>query len=85
MRTASFDVDAQKCFTALCPLELPIPEGELIVDELNAQAAITNYRIGSKDAHPENALWIADEKNPQLTPIAGKHIDVRWNKHAIPG
>ncbi len=85
MRSASIDVDAQKCFTSLCPLELPIPEGELIVDELNAQAAIANFRLGSKDAHPENAIWIANEEKPPLTPISGKYFDLRWNKHAVPG
>ena len=30
----AFDVDAQKTFTSLCPDELPVPEGEYIVDEL---------------------------------------------------
>ena len=85
MKIASLDVDAQKCFTPICPLELPVPEGDLIVDELNAQAQYAELRIGAKDAHPANAIWVADEKHPQLTPIKGKHVDIRWNKHAVPG
>ena len=31
MKIASFDVDAQKGFTPLCPNELPVPEGDTIV------------------------------------------------------
>ena len=50
-QVASFDVDAQNTFTPLCPDELPVPEGNCIVDELNAQAKWANYRVGSKDAH----------------------------------
>jgi nicotinamidase/pyrazinamidase len=85
MPRASLDIDAQKCFTPLCPLELPIPEGHLIVDELNQQAHFADLRIGSKDAHCPHAVWIADKNHPQLSPVEGKHVDVRWNKHAIVG
>lgn len=82
---ASFDVDAQKCFTPLCPFELPVPEGEQIVAALNAQAELAQFRLGSKDAHSPKALWIADDAHPNLSPIAGKHMDVRWVEHAVPG
>lgn len=85
MARASLDIDAQKCFTPLCPLELPIPEGHLIAEELNQQARFADLRVGSKDAHSTHAIWIADENNPQLSPITGKHVDLRWNKHAIVG
>lgn len=85
MKIASLDVDAQKCFTPLCPDELPVPDGHSIVDELNQQARYASLRIGSKDAHSPAAIWIADENNPQFTAVEGEHVDVRWNKHAIPG
>ena len=84
-RTAAFDVDAQKCFTPLCPQELPVPEGHLIVEELNRQAACAGHRIGSKDAHPSSAVWIADAERPVLSPVAGDNVDVRWPVHAVPG
>lgn len=82
---ASFDIDAQNCFTPLCPDELPVPEGDSIVAELNAQAKYAQFRIGSKDAHPVNALWVASADHPQLTAIFGENMDVRWKKHAVPG
>lgn len=82
---ASLDVDAQNCFTPLCPDELPVPEGNQIVEELNAQAKLATLRIGAKDAHPANAIWVADEAHPQGTPISGKQVDCRWKRHAVPG
>jgi nicotinamidase/pyrazinamidase len=82
---ASFDIDAQKTFSPLCPNELPVPEGHLIVAELNAQAKLAHYRIGSKDAHSPQAIWVADEQYPQLSPIEGLNVDVCWNEHAVPG
>jgi nicotinamidase/pyrazinamidase len=82
---ASFDVDAQKTFTPLCPDELPAPEGEQIVDELNAQAQFAALRVGSKDAHPRNARWAADADHPPLSPIEGANMDLRWPVHAVPG
>ncbi|MBX9837258.1 MAG: hypothetical protein K2X69_02975, partial [Silvanigrellaceae bacterium] len=53
---ASFDVDPQKGFTPVCPNELPVPEGDLIVDELNAMAKLASVRVSSKDAHAPNAI-----------------------------
>jgi nicotinamidase/pyrazinamidase len=82
---ASFDVDAQNCFTPVCPAELPVPEGDAIVEELNAQAALADIRVGSKDAHSPNALWVATEDAPQFTPVEGRDVDIRWNIHAVPG
>ena len=85
MNIASFDIDAQYCFTPVCPNELPISGGDEIADELNEQAKYAGFRIGSKDAHPADALWVATEHNPQHTPISGPHVDVHWKAHAIPG
>lgn len=83
---AAFDVDAQKCFTPLCPDELPVPDGHRVARELNHQARLAGIRVGSKDAHPANAVWVATEHNPQLTPITGyENVDLRWNRHAVPG
>lgn len=86
-QTASFDVDCQRGFTPLCPNELPVPDGHLIVDELNRQAVLAKYRVGSKDWHPSNALWIASNEHPQLSPIEPKqpNMDVYWNSHCIGG
>lgn len=83
---AAFDVDAQNCFTPLCPEELPVPQGHEIVDELNAQAELAACRIGSKDAHPASAVWVADDGRPQLSPVSGyENADLHWNVHAVPG
>jgi len=85
MHVASIDVDAQCCFSDICPEELPVPEGHMVVEELNAQAALAGYRIASKDAHPPEAIWVATPENPMLTPILGENVDVRWVRHAMPG
>lgn len=81
----SLDIDAQCTFTPLCPTELPVPDGNAIVDELNAQAQFAEYRVGTKDAHSPYAVWVADETHPVFTPIAGTNVDVRWPLHAVPG
>ena len=87
MKVASFDVDSQKGFTPLCPNELPVPEGDKIVDELNAQAKLATIRVGSKDCHPPNAIWIADEKHPVFSPVenGGENVDIHWPPHCIVG
>jgi nicotinamidase/pyrazinamidase len=83
--TASFDIDAQKGFTPICPEELPVPEGDIIADALNRQAGYASLRVGSKDWHSMDAVWIADDKNPQFSPVQGKNVDIRWNAHCIAG
>jgi nicotinamidase/pyrazinamidase len=84
--TASFDVDAQNTFTPVCPNELPVPDGNNIVDELNKQAHYARLRVGSKDAHSNQALWVADEKNPQFSKIEGHdNLDIRWKRHGEVG
>lgn len=82
---ASFDVDAQKTFTPLCPAELPVPGGDEIVAELNTQAKFASVRVGSKDAHSAKAIWVASDSQPQFSPVAGDNVDIRWNRHAEPG
>ncbi len=84
-RIASFDVDAQKTFTPVCPDELPVPEGDQIVAELNAQAALADFRIGSRDAHPANALWIADHPDEVFSAVEGDNVDIKWPRHAMVG
>ncbi|MDE1464845.1 nicotinamidase [Spartinivicinus poritis] len=82
---ASFDVDAQNCFTPVCPDELPVPAGNEIVTELNQQAELAHYRLGSKDAHSPHAVWVADQNHPPLSPVKGKNVDIHWPLHAVPG
>lgn len=82
---ASFDVDAQKTFTPLCPNELPVPRGTEIVEPLNQQARWASVRIASKDSHSAKALWVANEKHPPLEQIAALNMDLRWPVHAVPG
>ncbi len=83
---ASFDVDPQNTFTPLCPDELPIPEGQLIVPELNAQSSFASIRVASRDAHSLSALWLADKENPSGSPVKNQpNIDIRWPAHAIVG
>ena len=84
-RIASFDVDAQKCFTPLCPHELPVPEGHLIASALNRQAEKAVLRVGSKDAHPAMPEWLATEANPALSSIQALHMDTYWPAHAVVG
>ncbi len=82
---ASFDVHAQNTFTPVCPEELPVPEGDRIADELNAQALKAKYRIGTKEAHHPEAIWVATKDLPMLSPVKGENVDVRWPKHSIIG
>lgn len=83
---ASLDVDAQNGFTELCPDELPIPDGHKIVDALNTQATLAKYRLGSKDAHPRNALWVATEKHPAFSELKNsENMRHYWPIHCVPG
>lgn len=82
---ASFDIDAQNCFTPICPDELPVAGGDEIAAELNAQAKFAALRVGSKDAHSPQAVWVATEGQPQFSPVSGRDVDIRWNVHAVPG
>lgn len=82
---ASFDIDPQKTFTPLCPDELPVPGGDEIVDELNAQAEFADVRVGSRDAHPGNAVWLARSADETFEPVEGENVDIKWPSHAMVG
>lgn len=83
--TAAFDVDATKCFTPLCPNEIPVAGGDEIVPALNLQASFARLRIGSKDAHAMNAIYTATPDHPQFSPLGAENADIYWNRHSIPG
>ena len=83
---AAFDIDAQQTFTPLCPDELPVAGGDMIAEELNAQAAFASVRVASRDAHSPNAVWIAKNGHAPLTPVTGyENCDLYWPGHAIVG
>lgn len=83
--TASHSVDPENGFTPLCPDELPVAGGHEIVDELLGQNKLAKYKTVSKDVHPKNAIWIANENQPQLSTVKGDNVDVAWNAHCISG
>ncbi len=84
-KTAAFDVDAQYSFTPECPDELPVEGGTEIVEGLNQQAKLAAVRIGSKDAHSPQSVWVASEEQPMFSPVEGDNVDIAWNQHAVPG
>lgn len=81
----SLDIDAQKTFTPLCPKELPIAEGNLIAPELNAQAALADFRVMSKDAHSLSAKWLCPSHDKQLQATHLPNAPETWIAHAIIG
>nr|WP_320115638.1 nicotinamidase [uncultured Desulfuromonas sp.] len=85
--TASFDVDPQCGFTPLCPNELPVVDGDAIVNELNAQARFARLRLASKDCHPPQAPWVAESADEILQPVTGDYpdLDVKWPPHCVVG
>ena len=84
--TASFDVDAQKGFTPICPDELPVEDGDEIAEKLNRQAEFAKLRVGSKDAHANGSYWEASKQQPQFSPVVGlPNVDIRWNRHCVIG
>jgi len=83
--TASHNVDPQNGFTPLCPNELPVMDGDKIVDELNKQNSLVMYKTVSKDMHPVNSIWIANDEHPQFSPIEGENVDISWKSHCISG
>jgi nicotinamidase/pyrazinamidase len=85
MKTASFDVDAQKSFTPLCPDELPVAGGDLIGGELNVMASLASVRVGSKDAHTPQAPWVVKTHADMLQPTQLEHADLTWVSHCVPG
>lgn len=85
MKIASFDVDAQKGFTPLCPSELPVPGGDTIVPALNQMATYAQVRIGSKDAHSPQAAWVVDSHAEMLRALPLANADLTWVSHCVPG
>ena len=81
----SIDVDAQKTFTPLCPQELPVEDGDQIAAELNAQAALADLRVMTKDAHSPAAKWLVDNPVDMLQATGLKNADLTWVSHAIVG
>ncbi|QMT31902.1 isochorismatase family protein [Alysiella filiformis] len=81
----SIDIDAQKTFTPLCPNELPIVGGDEIVGELNAQAALADWRVMTKDAHTLAAKWLCQNRADMGKPTGLINADVKWVAHAIVG
>lgn len=84
-KIAAFDVDAQKGFTPICPDELPVVGGDEIVEDLNKMASLASYRLGSKDAHPDNPIWLATAEVPMLTKLDFEDADLAWNRHCVVG
>ncbi|MBD9679057.1 nicotinamidase [Pseudomonas sp. PDM18] len=82
---ASFDVDAQKSFTPLCPNELPVPGGDAIGGALNLMAERASLRLGSKDAHSPQAPWVVSEPAQMLQPLALPNANLTWVSHCVPG
>ena len=74
----SIDVDAQKTFSPLCPAELPVMEGNLIVEELNAQAKLADLRVMTKDAHSPSAKWLVENPADMLKPTGLNDADLTW-------
>lgn len=85
MKIASFDVDAQKGFTPLCPDELPVPGGDAIAPALNQLAERASLRLGSKDAHSPQAAWVAPSHAEMLKPLPLANADLSWVSHCVPG
>jgi len=83
-KTASMDVDAQNGFTPNCPGELPVPDGDKIVEECNNNAKKAAFRYMSKDAHPYHGAW-AVKNDPMLTPVGLPNVDVAWPRHCVVG
>lgn len=84
-KIATFDVDAQKGFTPLCPDELPVPGGDTIGDALNAMALLGSLRIGSKDAHSANAVWVNQDRSQMAQPTGLVEAPLFWPRHCVVG
>ena len=83
---ASFDVDAQRTFTPICPDELPVEGGDRIGPELNRQAELAGWRLGSKDSHSPDAVWVTDDPDRIGKPgVEGENVEEHWPVHAVPG
>lgn len=84
-KIASFDVDAQKGFTPICPNELPVIGGDKIAPELNFMATLAGFRVGSKDAHSTLAPWVDNTFEKIAQPTGLPNADLFWPAHCVPG
>jgi nicotinamidase/pyrazinamidase len=86
-KTASFDVDPQNGFTPACPKELPVADALSIAKYLNRNATFSKLRIGSKDTHSPNAIWVSSEEKHQFTPVdtESENVDIHWDSHCNVG
>lgn len=85
MTVVAIDIDPQKTFTPVCAGELPVPFGDEIVAELNAQAALADYRAVSKDAHSPAAQWLCASHAEILRPTGLPDAPESWVAHAMIG
>lgn len=85
MPIVSIDVAAQQAFTPLCPDELPVPEGHLIVPELNANAELADWRVLARDAHGPGAVWEVATHEEMRQPLGLPNADLTWVRHAEVG
>jgi len=83
--TATFDVDAQKGFTPICPDELPVAGGETLAPVLNAMAELGRFRIGSKDAHSATAAWVNPDRSQMAAPTGLTEAPLQWPSHCVIG
>lgn len=85
MTIIAIDVDAQRTFSPLCPNELPVLQGDEIVEELNKQAKLADLRVMTKDAHSPNAVWAVETAEQSLQPLNYANADLTWRRHAEVG
>lgn len=85
MTVVAIDIDPQKTFTPICADELPVPQGDEIVAELNAQAALADLRAVSKDAHSPAAQWLCASHADILRPTRLPDAPESWVAHAMVG
>lgn len=85
--SATVLVDAQNGFTPVCPNELPVPDGDKIVDECLKTFEKTEYKIASKDAHSRTAHWITEWKGDiaKAMPLKLPQMDLFWPRHCEVG
>ncbi|WPO98464.1 isochorismatase family protein [Pseudomonas sp. HR96] len=83
--TATFDVDAQKGFTPLCPQELPVTGGETLAPILNAMAELGRFRVGSKDAHSATASWVNPDRSQMASATGLAEAPLHWPSHCVVG
>lgn len=84
-KTATFDVDAQKGFTPLCPNELPVAGGETLAPVLNRMAGLGCFRVGSKDAHCATAAWVNPDRSLMASPTGLTEAPLYWPSHCVVG